>query len=189
MKGFMLPKSKVLSVSKGMMCNAKFAYGSPKQSQHVTVNISPNSASSEISDTSEYQPVRVSYGDDNPYANLTLPATIEEYRCTLEHRDRLVQASNVIIDIIKSNPLIMKKFIIAKYESLGELIRLLTNADHVEFNEKEIDIGCCSSIGDLFYIDTIRVRVKDKTYYLKQKFPDVIQMLEDHKISHKIVIC
>jgi hypothetical protein len=178
----MLPKSKVLSVSKGMMCNAKFSYGSPKQSQSVTVNICP---SSDVNS----EPVRVSYGDDNPYVNLTLPTNIDEYKCILEHKDRLIQASNVIIDIIKSNPLIIKKFIIAKYESLGELIRLLTNADHVEFNQKEVDVGCCSSVGDLFYIDSIRVIIKGNTYYLKHKYPEVIKTLEDHRISYKIVIC
>ena len=35
----MIPKSKVLSVQKGVMANAKVNYGSSKQSQSVTVNI------------------------------------------------------------------------------------------------------------------------------------------------------
>ena len=55
----MIPKSKVLSVQKGVMANAKVNYGSSKQSQSVTVNIQGNS---EVKNDD----IEVKYGDPKP---------------------------------------------------------------------------------------------------------------------------
>jgi hypothetical protein len=183
-----IPKSKVLSVSKGVMTNAKLAYSSPKQSQSVTVNITPN-GNAEIKNENDIQePPLVKYGDNaNPYSNLELPGSVEEYKQILEYKDKQMQALNLIIEIIKSNPLIMNKFIIADHNSLLELIRLLTNSDDVEFTEKDIDIGCCSVNNRLFYVDNVFVRKGGEVYNLKYSFTDVIRILEHHNISIKIV--
>jgi hypothetical protein len=99
-----------------------------------------------------------------------------------------MKALNLIIEIIKSNPLIINKLIIANSDTLLELIRLLTHADDVEITEKDIDVGClCSCDGSLFHVDKIFVKKQNTVYNLKYTFPNVIQLLESHKISLKIV--
>jgi hypothetical protein len=189
-----LPKSKVLSVSKGVMTNASLRYASPKQSQSVIVNVTP-SGETQIKNENELiedQPPTVqtgfvSYGE-SPYANLELPTSVEEYQNILLHKDQELKALNLIIEIIKSNPLIINKFIISHYESLLELIKLLTHADDVEFTERDIDVGCiCSCDDKLFNIEKVFVRKNNNVYNLKYSFPNVIQLLETHRISIKIV--
>jgi hypothetical protein len=188
-----IPKSKVLSVSKGVMTNANLRYGSPKQSQNITVNIAPNGETRVRNENENDIPIQppilepgmVSYG--SPYANLTLPASVEEYQNILLHKDHEVKALNLIIEIIKSNPLIVNKFIIAKSDSLLELIKLLTHADDVEFTEREIDVGCvCSCDDHLFNIDKIFIRKNNEVFNLKYHYQYVIQILESHRISIKI---
>jgi hypothetical protein len=171
------------------MANAKLNYSSPKQSQHVTVNISPN-GNAEIKNENELEnehrePIRANYS--NPYSNLELPTSVEEYCRILQEKDKQLEALNLIIEIIKSNPIVISKFIIADYESLIELIRLLTNSDSVEFTEKDFELGCCGFTDKLFYIDKIFVRKGGEVYNLKYNFPDVVRVLDLHNLSVKIV--
>jgi hypothetical protein len=176
------------------MTNASLRYASPKQSQHVIVNVNPG-GDTEVKGENELceqtpqpvQPGYVSY-QANPYSNLTLPASVEEYQNILYQKDNEMKALNLIVDIIKSNPLIINKFIISHYETLLELIKLLTNAEDVEFTEKEIDVGCiCSCDDKLFNIEKVFVKINNQIHNLKYSFPNVIQLLEQHKISYKIV--
>jgi hypothetical protein len=187
-----LPKSKVLNVTKGMVANASLRYGSPKQSQNITVNIQPNGQNEVKSENdNDEQPVPqpgfVAYGG-NPYANLEMPASVEDFHSILYQKDQQVRALNLSIEIIKSNPLVINKFVIAHYSTLNELIRLLTHGDEVEFTERtDIEIGCCGSINDnLLYLDKIFVRKNNVVYNLKYTFPEVIRILEEHKISYKL---
>jgi hypothetical protein len=193
-----LPKSKVLNVTKGMVANVSLRYGSPKQSQIITVNIQPNGETSiknenenedqPLPNVCPTQPGFVCYGDANPYANLLLPSSPEDFHNILFQKDQQVRALNLIIDIITSNPLMVNKFVIAHYNTLNELIRLLTYSDEVEFTERtDIEFGCCGGAKDnLFYLDKIFVRKNNTVMNLKYSFPDVIRVLEEHKISIKL---
>jgi hypothetical protein len=187
-----LPRSKVLRNTKGIMTNASLRYASPKQSQSVIVNVNPNGETqiqneNELTEEPILKPGFVKY-DANPYANLTLPNSVEEYQNILLHKDQENKALNLVIEIIKSNPLIINKFIIANSDTLLELIRLLTHADDVEFTEKDIDVGCiCSCDDKLFNIEKIFIRKNDQIYNLKYSYLHVIQLLESHKISYRIV--
>jgi hypothetical protein len=194
-----LPKRKILNATRGVIASANMRYASPKQSQCITVNITP-SGTTEVKDEN----LLVSYGqppmiDENPYANLVLPNTVEEYERILsckdkqnearvEEKNRQLEALNLVIEIIKSNPILVDKFVIASEAQLFELIKLLTNTDLIEFKEKEIDVGCsCSFNSSLMYIEKIYVQIRDEVHYLKQKFPCIIRLLDEHKISYKIV--
>ena len=134
----MIPKSKVLSVQKGVMANAKVNYGSSKQSQSVTVNIVKEN------DDGNSVPVEVKYGEQkpteepNPYANLPPDLT-----SIFQDKDRYIEAYKLIIKIMQTNPLIVNKLIVAEFQMLLRLIQLLTNADEVNIVEKDFDVGCC----------------------------------------------
>jgi hypothetical protein len=181
-----LPKSKILYANKSFVAQAKLAYGSQKQSQSVTVNISPDLKSEVESD-----PIKVSYkaADNNPYTNLELPSSVEEFKRILEQKDRIIQAFNLIIEIIKNNPLLINKYIIAEAGVLVELIKLLSNSNEVEIIEKDTNIDCsctCSSASNLVLVDKIFVIRGGETLNLKYSFPDVIKTLDEHRISTKI---
>ena len=134
-----IPKSKVLSFQKGMMANAKVNYGSSKQSQSVTVKIVKENDEKKNDDM-----VEVKYG--------------EPVNTIIQDKDRQLEALNIIIHIIKNNPLIMNKYVIAKYEDLLRLIQLLTNADDVQIVVKDVEIGCfCTCDDPVITIDKIYV--------------------------------
>ena len=174
----MIPKSKVLSVQKGVMANAKVNYGSSKQSQSVTVNI-----------VKENDDVEVKYGEQksteepNPYANLP-----PEMTSIFQDKDRYIEAYKLIIKIMQPNPLIVNKLIVAEFQMLLRLVQLLTNADEVNIVEKDFDVGCCVCGDPMIMIDKIFVVKGGATYNLKYSFPDVVSILDEHKISLKMVM-
>jgi hypothetical protein len=131
----MIPKNKVLSVSKGGI-NAKLAYNMHKTTQNVTVNIQDRK-SDEVE--VKYPPL-----PPNPYAEL--PSTVEEYQQILTEKDNSIQALNLIIRIIQSNPLFISNFVIASSDDLHNLIQLLTSSELVEIIAKDIDVEftCCA---------------------------------------------
>jgi hypothetical protein len=162
-----IPRSKVLSSSsKSIVTKASLAYASPKQSQNVTINVGHdktvvgNGQDQPISSNPihiQYPPVDTTQSY-NPYQNLELPNSIDEYKMILEQKDKQMEALSLIIEIVKSNPLIINKYIIAKHEYLNELIRLLTNGNEVDYIEKDSDVGCLCDCSNLLYIDKIFVR-------------------------------
>ena len=124
--------------------------------------------------------------DPNPYAHLSLPPDVNTM---LQGKDRYVEALNIIINIIKSNPLIVNKFVIAEYQLLLKLIQLLTNADEVQIVEKEIDPGCvCSCTDPVLLIDKIYVIKNNQSYIFKQTYTNAVRLLDEHKISIKMTI-
>jgi hypothetical protein len=173
-----LPRSKVLSSSnKSIVTKASLAYASPKQSQNVTINVGHDKTVVENGQDRSFgpqwhgpdqpistNPIHIQYppvdttSTYNPYQNLELPNSIDEYKMILEQKDKQMEALSLIIEIVKSNPLIINKYIIAKHEYLNELIRLLTNGNEVEFIEKDSDVGCLCDCSNLLYIDKIFVR-------------------------------
>ena len=160
----MISKSKVLSVQKGVLANAKVTYASPKQSQSIT-------------DPS------VKTEETNPYANLP-----DNICVLLQEKERQVGALKLIIQIIKSEHQIVDKMIVADFDSLLKLIQLLTNADDVNIVEKDVDVGCCVSVADIVDVDKVSIMKSGVTYNLKYSFPDVISILDEYKISMKKVV-
>ena len=111
-----IPKSKVLSVQKGVMANVKVNYGSSKQSQSVNVNIQGNH------EKKNDDIVEVQYGEPvvhSPYANLP-----PDINTLLQDKDRQLETLNIIIHIIKNNPLIVNKYVIANYLQMQMMYKL-----------------------------------------------------------------
>ena len=81
------------------------------------------------------------------------------------------------------------KKIVAPEDVLCELIKLLTSATKVTIKYLlDDDIGC--SCGALKYlpVDKIYVEKDGETYVLKYSFPDATKLLDDHRISTKLVV-
>ena len=201
-----VPKSKVLSsarnlsASKGVIALADVKVQSPSQSQIINLTVHSDKAvesSEEVQD--EVKPVYPStFNADNPYENLktgapkldqdgtfTAESRINELTTQIQDQEKIVQALSLIIELLESNPLIINKYVIAKAETLEELITLLTGADSVEILTSDIECGCNPSKA-VAPVERIYVTKDGDIKQLKYDFPEALRMLETHKISTKL---
>lgn len=138
------------------------------------------------------------FNADNPYENLktgapkldqdgtfTAESRINELTTQIQDQEKIVQALSLIIELLESNPLIINKYVIAKAETLEELITLLTGADSVEILTSDIECGCNPSKA-VAPVERIYVTKGGDIKQLKYDFPEALRMLETHKISTKL---
>jgi len=195
----MIPKSKILATSSGgpsgMRMNSsqiktiqaatKIGYNvtEPNQTQNVTVNIGK--------DIQELEPHRGETVDEQIAAPEKNDSTIDlarRFNEIITCKDKYIQALHIMLNIVRNNPLIVKHFVIAKTDNLNNLVLLLTNADEVEITlNYDVDCGCCSN-GNIALVDKIYVRKRDDLYIFKQSFPEAVKILDEHKISCKMVL-
>ena len=147
----------------------------------------------------EVKPVYPStFNADNPYENLktgvpkldqdgtfTAESRINELTTQIQDQEKIVQALSLIIELLESNPLIINKYVIAKVETLEELITLLTGADSVEILTSDIECGCNPSKA-VAPVERIYVTKGGDIKQLKYDFPEALRMLETHRISTKL---
>ena len=211
-----VPKSKVLSVSKGIMALANLTHNSPKVKQNVIVKnyVTPVVKEPEtktrnavidgvedpnvvIVEPTTNKDEKVSY--NNPYESLPEErdlSSIEDIRNaynqlneTIKEKENVAQALAIMLNLIENNPLIINKLIIAPADVLTELIKLLTSSDEVKINYLiDADVGCSCGINKYIAIDKIYVIKNGETKILKYGYPDAIQLLDQHKISYKLVV-
>lgn len=226
-----IPKSKVLSVSKGLMALADFKTGSPdvNNSQSVIVNVTPGgvgqtSVKQKSSSTEPIHPIidgkedpditivphkgqeqiNVAYPattEENPYAELPVTtktrelSSVADIRSDFEalqnlivEKDNLAKALAIMLNLVENNPLIINKLIVAPADILCELIKLLTSAEEVKIAYLlEDEVGCTCSSVKFIPVDKIYVIKNSETKILKYDFPDALQVLDEHKISYKMV--
>ena len=138
------------------------------------------------------------FNADNPYENLktgapkldqdgtfTAESRINELTTQIQDQEKIVQALSLIIELLESNPLIINKYVIAKAETLEELITLLTGADSVEILTSDIECGCNPSKA-VAPVERIYVTKGGDIKQLKYDFPEALRMLETHRISTKL---
>ena len=243
-----VPKSKVLSVSKGLMALADVKTGCPQSqtSQTVTVNITPGHATNQSvklqqtdnlkarslppprhpvidgkvdpditivpsvkdvqDNTKEDESVKVSYGEaqneaadeSNPYANLCerdlatvedATQDIQQLQALLKSKEDMALALTLMLNLVENNPLIVNKYIVAPEDVLCELIKLLTSASSVTIkNLIDEDVGCKCGAVKYQVIDKIYVEKDGDTHILKYSFPDATKLLDEHRISTKLVV-
>lgn len=198
-----VPKSKVLNCNKGFLAQADTSVNSPYTTQTSNVNVivnpyertdlsSPPSTANmypdvdnknDEEDTSPFVPPGP---DDIKERSIdTANRQLEELKSLIKDKDNLIQALNLLLDIYENNPLIINKLVIADYHSLQKLIKLLTSAKTVEIITVEQETGCTCKITNQI-ISKIVIHNNDQVYNLKYNYPDVIQFLDQHKISYKI---
>ena len=113
---------------------------------------------------------------------------LEEMEGIVKDKNRLIQALALIIDLYENNPLIVNKLIVAREEELIQLLMLLTDADSVEIVKKDsVDGGCLCKIPKYDLIDKIMIHKGDELYNLKYSYPSVIRLLDNRRVSIKII--
>ena len=209
-KSKVLSSARNLSASKGVIALADVKVQSPSQSQIINLTVHSDKAvesSEEVQE--EIKPVYPrsdapgnyvpsTFNADNPYENLktgvpkldqdgtfTAESRINELTTQIQDQEKIVQALSLIIELLESNPLIINKYVIAKAETLEELITLLTGADSVEILTSDIECGCNPSKA-VAPVERIYVTKGGDIKQLKYDFPEALRMLETHKISTKL---
>ena len=113
---------------------------------------------------------------------------LEEMEGIVKDKNSLIQALALIIDLYENNPLIVNKLIVAHEEELIRLLMLLTDADSVEIVKKDtVDGGCLCKIPKYDLVDKIMIHKGDELYNLKYSYPSVIRLLDNRRVSIKII--
>ena len=112
---------------------------------------------------------------------------LDEMNEIVKDKNCLIQALALIIDLYESNPLIVNKLIIADDVTLSNLLFLLTGADEVEIVKKDFEVGCLCNAPPYAFVDKIIIHKNGEIYNLKYSFPNVVRLLDNRRISYKIV--
>ena len=113
---------------------------------------------------------------------------LEEMEGIVKDKNSLIQALALIIDLYENNPLIVNKLIVAHEEELIRLLMLLTDADSVEIVKKDtVDGGCLCKIPKYDLVDKIMIHKGEELYNLKYSYPSIIRLLDNRRVSIKIV--
>ena len=187
-----IPKSRVLSSNRSINTSAKINSDTQKNNQIQNVNVVVTSPSR--SETSDTQPVP-SY--PNVYNDIPIqppPIITERSAVDVQHtfeqqihdKDNLIKALSLIIEINRSNPLIINKYIIPSSFNLQELILLLTNSESVELQFDDPEVGCFCLPEDYLHIKSIYVVKDGNQYIFKHAFPNAVRILDENRISYKI---
>ena len=213
-----VPKSKVLSVSKGLIGLNEMRTGCPTNHQNVVVNVhndlnsTPKSLrkavvdGEELSDVVIVEPSNIN-NDVKQEAKIKcessnvktreianeedMRADYEQLLKVVKTKDAITQALSIMLNLIEHNPLIVNKYIISPKDILINLIQLLTEADKVDIimAVEDVECGCTSSSKNNYsVIDKIYVNKDGSTSILKYGFAECLQVLENHRISTKFCI-
>ena len=213
-----VPKSKVLSVSKGLIGLNSMKTGCPTNHQNVVVNVhndlnsTPKSLRKAVVDGEELSDVIVvepSNINEDVKQNAKIKcessnvqtreiSSVEDIKEDYEQllklvktKDAITQALSIMLNLVEHNPLIVNKYIISQKDILINLIQLLTEADKVDIimAVEDVECGCTSSSKNNFsVIDKIYINKDGNTSILKYGFAECLQVLENHRISTKFCI-
>ena len=197
-----LPKSRILSTSKGLTAAAEFHNNSPEQNTVVNVNVNHPAEKVETVERPQTPAPALPTSELNPYASLepgevkyvqersvdTAKESVQDVEAIIKSKDNVINAYALMLDIIENNPLIVNKYVVAEIDSLTLLISYLTEADQVDIQES-LDIDCsCLGQPKFVPIDKIYITKKGETQNFKYSYPKATKILDDHHISVKFVI-
>ena len=197
-----LPTSKILKASKSLVAAANIKNQSPstEQGQQQNVNIVVNSSTPDLRANQNSGPNGIDIQSDipavypdneNPYKNISLrdladaEQTTEDIKSLISEKDNIIKALSIIVDMYRSNPLMINKYVIPEIETLKELIKLLTNASEVNIELSDIECSCLSYKYQT--VKRIYLNVDNQVYSL-DLCPAVLQFLDQYKISVIMVV-
>jgi len=96
------------------------------------------------------------------------------------------KASEIIIEMMKNNPIYVSALIITDDIKLAELVKILTDATTINIDSEIMFTSCCGAY-EYRKVNAIYVIKGDKTLNLKYDFPEVTKRLKDLGINSKFV--
>jgi len=187
-----VPKSPVLSCSRGILADVKLNSPSPvsNQSQNVNVVVYPKLNPENPYDVKAEE---VHYGpkpepEPEQEAKTRSVETASDTLSALERinadKDQLIKALNMMLDIYENNPLIVNKYVIADEDVLCNLIQALTGGE-VSIYKQDYEPKCFEKKVSFSVIGKIIVKVGEDIYNLKYQYPAIVEFLDQHHISIK----
>ena len=203
-----LPKSHILTTSKGLTAMAELKNNSPEQNTIVNVNVhqpaekidtperpqtpapsAPALPTAEVNPYATLEPGEVNYGAPVQERSVeTAKESVQDVEAIIKSKDNIINAYALMLDIIENNPLLVNKYVVAEIDSLTLLISYLTEADQVDIQES-LDIDCsCSGHPKFVPVDKIYITKHGETQNFKYQYPNANKILDEHRISVKWVI-
>ena len=103
----------------------------------------------------------------------------------LADKDAQIEVLEALLSCYENNPLIINKFVVCQYNTLMNIIKVLTAAEKVEFSlDEDKSCTCCNS--KYIYISKIFVTKDSKTQEFKHAYNEKYSLLQRHGISLKI---
>ena len=103
----------------------------------------------------------------------------------LADKDAQIEVLEALLSCYENNPLIINKFVVCQYNTLMNIIKVLTAAEKVEFSlDEDKSCTCCNS--KYIYISKIFITKDSKTQEFKHAFNEKYSLLQRHGISLKI---
>ena len=100
-------------------------------------------------------------------------------------KDAQIEVLEALLSCYENNPLIINKFVVCNYNTLMNIIKVLTSAEKVEFSlDEDRSCTCCNS--KYIYISKIFVTKSGKTQEFKFAYNEKYSLLQRHGISLKI---
>jgi len=167
--------------------------------EEIKANYTP-SGSNDLKD--RYEPLPVARSLDptvnpeiimNPYGNIQAYDTVQ---CSGQELNDLIaqnknlkainKASEIIIEMMKNNPIYVSALIITDDIKLSELVQILTDAESVNIDSEVLFTSCCRAY-EYRKVNAIYVMKGGATLNLKYDFPEVTARLKDLGINSKFV--
>ena len=196
-----LPKSRILSNSKGFAASAEFHNNSPEQNTVVNVNLN-QSEKTNLQPTREV-PAPLGRADVSAQINAIKSETSEiiypppaeektnsekDFNAVIKSKDNTIRAYSLLLEIVENNPLIINKQVIAEIDALSHLILFLTEADTVDIQVSN-DIECtCVGSTKFVAVEKIFITKNNETLNFKYNYADANKVLSEHHISTKFVV-
>ena len=96
-----------------------------------------------------------------------------------------IEVLEALLSCYENNPLIINKFVVCQYNTLMNIIKVLTSAEKVEFSlDEDRSCTCCNS--KYIYISKIFVTKDGKTQEFKHAYNEKYSLLTKHGVSLKI---
>ena len=103
----------------------------------------------------------------------------------LADKDAQIEVLEALLSCYENNPLIINKFVVCQYNTLMNIIKVLTGAEKVEFSlDEDKSCTCCNS--KYIYISKIFITKDSKTQEFKHAYNEKYSLLQRHGISLKI---
>ena len=187
-----LPKSRILSNTKGFAAAAEYHNNSPEQSTVVNVNVNHTNEKDKeapVAQTNDevIYPREVIYPPIHEDVRPSEPAQ-KDFNSVIRSKDNSIQAYSLLLEIIENNPLIINKQVIAEIDALSHLILFLTEADTVDVQVSN-DVEC-SCIGSTKFVavEKIFITKNNETLNFKYNYADANKFLSEHHVSTKFVV-
>lgn len=155
-----------------------------KTNQNVKVNVEPKTNIYVSGSAEKFEPKRIDEEDETvkvKYRGLDVP---EEDK--IKKLENEIEVLNLIIQMMRDNPIYVNKLIIADDVQLLKFIQLLTQADDVQADVDDLAEGCISK-NKYRKVNAIYVIKDGKTLNLKYDYPEVVKRLKELGINTKIV--